>query len=93
MLIRRSIPDVVFTCEEAGEAFAHAADCQQRDFLIAMCNATDMMDMRGGSWLKQCHAIVNGPLGHGNGTGLSESDRRRIASMLNCLMDFLTEVK
>lgn len=89
MLLRRTIPDVVFSCKEVGEAIAHAGDDQQREILIAMCNATDQIDLRGGSWLKQCCSIVDGC--GGPGSGLSASDKKRIASMLNCLMDHLTK--
>jgi len=54
-----------------------------------MVNRVDLMDMRGGSWACQCRAIVNGV--NGADSGLSASDRSRIASMLNCLLDHLNE--
>ena len=89
MLLKKTVGEVGFTTEEIGEAIARASDQDQREILIAMCNATDMMDIQGGSWAFQCRAIVDGVCGPNS--GLSDSDRSRIASMLNCLVDHLLD--
>ena len=86
-MLERTIPTVVFSCEDVGEAFATASDKQQRCVLIAMANAVDEMGRNGGSWPLQCRAIVDGYATN----GLSVCDRSRIASMLGCLIDHLTE--
>jgi hypothetical protein len=89
MLLSRAIEMVHFSEEEAGKAIMSACDSQQRIVLIAMANAVDDMTRDGGSWPMQCRAIVNGI--RGPGSGLSANDRSRIASMLRCLVDHLTE--
>jgi hypothetical protein len=88
LLIRKKIDDVVITCEEDGTLIANANDEQQRVFLRAMANAVDKMGRDGGSWPMQCRAIVDGCR---KGGGLSQSERIRIRSMLDCLMDHLSE--
>jgi hypothetical protein len=89
MLLIKAIPSVEFSEEEAGQAIMNACDSQQRVVLIAMANACDKMGRDGGSWPMQCRAIVDGI--RGPGSGLSAHDRSRIASMLGCLIDHLTE--
>jgi hypothetical protein len=89
MLLSRAIEPVSFSEEEAGKAIMGACDDQQRVVLIAMANAVDDMSRKGGSWPMQCRSIVDGC--RGPGSGLSANDRSRIASMLGCLMDHLTE--
>jgi len=88
LLIRKKIDDVVVTCEEAGTLLANTTDKHQREFLLAMANAVDKMTRDGGSWPMQCRAIVNGCR---KGDGLSQSERIRIRSMLDCLIDHLSE--
>jgi len=88
LLIRKKIDDVVVTCEEAGTLLANTTDKHQREILLAMANAVDKMTRDGGSWPMQCRAIVNGCR---KGDGLSQSERIRIRSMLDCLIDHLSE--
>ena len=89
MLLRRVIEPVEFSEEEVGKAIINAGDDQQRIILLAMANAVDDVTRSGGSWLMQCRSIDDGCCGPGS--GLTQFDRSRIASMLNCLMDHLTE--
>ena len=88
MLLRRTIEDVGFSCEEVGLAIARANDSQQREVLLAMAAACEEMDLRGGSWAMQCRGIVDAA---GGDEGLSAGERIRIASMLSCLLDHLNE--
>ena len=81
------MPPAEFSTEEVGTAFANAGDYEQREVLIAMANAVDKMAWNNGSWPDQCRAIVEGY----NDSGLSQSQRIRIASMLGCLIDHLNE--
>ena len=88
MLLRRTIEDVGFSCEEVGLAIAKANDSQQREVLLAMAAACEEMDLRGGSWAMQCRGIVDAA---GADEGLSAGERIRIALMLSCLLDHLNE--
>lgn len=89
MLLRRVIEPVEFSEEVVGKAIVDAGDDQQRIILLSMANAVDDVARNGGSWAMQCRSIVDGCCGPGS--GLTPFDRSRIASMLGCLMDHLTE--
>lgn len=86
-MITRAIQSVVISSAEVGEAIAIACDSTQREVLIAMANTVDQIGRNGGSWPMQCRYIVDGF----GCEGLSQSDRARIASMLDCLIDHLKE--
>jgi hypothetical protein len=86
-MITKAIHSVTISSAEVGEAVVSACDSTQREVLIAMANAVDQIGRDGGSWPMQCRYIVDGFYRE----GLSQSDRVRIASMLDCLVDHLKD--
>lgn len=86
-MLKREIPDVTFSARDLGLAIANGDDEQQRQVLLAWAQGVADMGQLGGSWPMQCRAIIDGS----NDDGLSQADRRRVALMLEDLVDHLRE--
>lgn len=86
-MLTKSIPDVLFTARDIGQSIANGDDEQQRNVLRAWAQGVDDMNQLKGSWAMQCRAIIDGT----NSNSLSQSDRTRIALMLEELVAHLRE--